>query len=123
MEQHAFRLTLRRYSNADDRYYVMLQDQPVSLKIGGDIDHTFPFTIPNNINKSQYAILTLQLQADGNPHNLQWKIDINGEQVQSLTHDTFTFTAIQEVFRSEILNSGCVSSEGWHVQQGTNLPG
>jgi hypothetical protein len=86
--------------------YVMLQDQPVSLKIGGDIDHTFPFTIPNNINKSQYAILTLQLQADGNPHNLQWKIDINGEQVQSLTHDTFTFTAIQEVFRSEILNSG-----------------
>jgi hypothetical protein len=103
--------------------YVMLQDQPVSLKIGGDIDHTFPFTIPNNINKSQYAILTLQLQADGNPHNLQWKIDINGEQVQSLTHDTFTFTAIQEVFRSEILNSGCVSSEGWHVQQGTNLPG
>src|ERR1700741_452981 len=23
----------------------------------------------------------------------------------------------------EILMSGCVSSEGWHVQQGTNLPG
>jgi hypothetical protein len=23
----------------------------------------------------------------------------------------------------EIRMSGCVSSEGWHVQQGTNLPG
>src|ERR1700756_6062395 len=23
----------------------------------------------------------------------------------------------------EICTSGCVSSEGWHVQQGTNLPG
>ena len=90
--------------------YVVLSDSQVSLKIGGDIDHTFPFSIPSNINKNVQAILTMQFQADGNPNNLQWKASINGTQVISATHNSFNFCAIQEVFGAGILNVGANSA-------------
>jgi hypothetical protein len=86
--------------------YVVLSDSQVVLHSGGDIDHDFPFSIPNNIDKDQQSILTLQFQADSNPNNLQWKMNVNGTQVASFTHNAFVFTAIQEVFGSGILNTG-----------------
>lgn len=85
--------------------YVVLADGQTALKIGGDIDQTFNFTVPSNVNRNQQAVLTLQMEAE-NPSALKWKMDINGTDVMSFTHGQDRFCAIQEVFGGIHLNSG-----------------
>ena len=86
--------------------YVAFGDGQVTLKIGGDIDQTYNFTVPNNINREQPALLTWQFEADGSPNNLKWNWRLNGSQVASFTHGIDRFCALQEIVSGTNLNAG-----------------
>jgi hypothetical protein len=86
--------------------YVAFGDSRVTLKIGGDLDHTYNFSIPNNVNRNQPAVLTWQFEADGNPNNLAWKWNLNGTDVASYTHGIDRFCALQEIVAGSRLSVG-----------------
>ena len=73
---------------------------------GGDIDRSFDFTVPSNATLSGRAILRFMLEAESNPSNLKWKIDVNGTQVYNATHNSDRFAAVQEVFDASTLRHG-----------------
>ena len=69
---------------------VLLADGTKSLEIGGDISHTYNFTIPSTANLNQNAVMSLRLGAD-NPSSLSWNLEVNGSQVMSFTHSQDRF--------------------------------
>jgi len=85
--------------------YAVLADTKVTLQIGGDIDHTYPFSLPSNLNRDFSAVMTLQMEAE-KPSGLKWQMDVNGTVILTLTHNTDRFCAIQEVFGAGILQPG-----------------
>jgi hypothetical protein len=85
--------------------YAVLSDSIVTLEIGHDIDHTFPFTLPSNLNRDLSAVMTLQMEAE-KPSSLKWQMDVNGTVIMTFTHSTDRFCAIQEVFGAGILKVG-----------------
>src|SRR5262245_2918702 len=86
--------------------YAILADGQVSLKIGGDIDHDFPFTLPNTTSLTARAVLSMQMEAEGPPSNLKWSFSINGTKVGAYTHSKDRFGVIQEVVSTGILKTG-----------------
>ena len=91
-------------ANASD--YVVVQDSTTTLQIGGDIDETFPFTIPSNIDRNERAVVTWRFEAEGGPTNLAWNMALNGNNVVSFTHSSDRFAALQEVISGSSLNAG-----------------
>jgi hypothetical protein len=85
--------------------YAVLSDNTVTLQIGSDIDHTFPFTLPSNLNPGAKAVMTLRMEAD-DPSSLKWQMDVNGTVIMTFTHSIDRFCSIQEVFGSSILKTG-----------------
>lgn len=86
--------------------YVAFGDGVVTLKIGGDLDHTYTFSIPGNVNRDQVAILTWKFEADANPDNLAWNWKLNGAQVANFTHGTDRFCSLQEIVAGTSLVAG-----------------
>ena len=86
--------------------YSILADGQVSLKIGGDIDHDFPFTLPNTTSLTSRAILSMQMEAEGPPNNLKWSFSINGTKIGGFTHSKDRFGVIQEIVAAGILAAG-----------------
>jgi hypothetical protein len=86
--------------------FVTFGDNPVILKIGADVDRTYSITLPNNLNRNQNAVIAWRFEAEANPSSLNWKMEINGTQIVSFTHNEDRFCALQEVFSGSILNSG-----------------
>ena len=84
----------------------MVADGTSTLQIGGDIDQTYTFSVPSNINTAQSAIATWRFEAEGSPQNLAWNIAVNGTQLASFTHSSDRFAALQEVFSGSVLQSG-----------------
>lgn len=91
--------------------YVVLADGKSSLQIGGDIDQSYSFNLPSTAIRTGSAILTLRMEAEASPSNLNWEFKINGTQVMSFTHGKDRFCAIQEVFGAGILKSGANTAE------------
>jgi len=86
--------------------YVAFGDGLVTLKIGGDLDHTYTFSIPSNVNRNQLAILTWRFEADGDPDDLAWNWKLNATQVANFTHGTDRFCSLQEVVAGATLVAG-----------------
>lgn len=86
--------------------YVAVADSTTTLEIGADIDETYTFSIPSNLNTGQRAVATWRLEAEGPPRSLAWNLDINGTQVVSFTHGTDRFAALQEIFQGSVLQAG-----------------
>lgn len=77
-----------------------------TLEIGGDIDETFTFSIPANVNLNRNAVATWRFNAENSPNNLAWNLKINGTQIISFTHDQDQFCALQEPFAGSLLQVG-----------------
>ena len=86
--------------------YSVLSDGTVTLKIGSDIDHSFPFSLPANLSVGSRAILGWRFEAESNPNNLKWKVDINGTDIASFTHNSDRFCSLHEVVSGNILKQG-----------------
>jgi hypothetical protein len=86
--------------------YAVLSDGTVTLKIGGDIDHTFAFSLPANLSVASSSVLAWRFEAESNPNNLKWKFDINGTDVISFTHNSDRFCSLHEVVAGNILKVG-----------------
>ena len=87
--------------------YAVVSDNATVLEIGGDIDQTFTFAVPANVNLGERAMATLMLEAERAPQNLSWRLEINGERVITRIHNEDQFTAaLQEVFQGSILRAG-----------------
>jgi hypothetical protein len=91
-------------ANASD--YVVVRDNQITLELGADIDETFGFTIPANVDQGERAVITWRFEAEGSPNNLAWNMDLNGTSVISLTHSQDRFAALQEVVPGSALNVG-----------------
>ena len=91
--------------------YQVLKDKPVTLQIGGDVDESFDFTIPNNLNSDNRAVATWRFEEDGNPDKLQWRLTINGTEVNTYTHNSDRFGALQEVLDKSVLKTGSNKAE------------
>jgi hypothetical protein len=100
--------------------YAVLADGKVTLKIGGDIDHTYPFTLPSNLNRDQKAVMTLQMEAE-KPSSLKWQMDVNGTVIMTFTHSIDRFCSIQEVFGAGILKAGANNATVKVLSGGGNL--
>ena len=85
--------------------YAVLADGTVTLEIGGDIDRTYPFSLPSNLNRDLSAVMTLRMEAE-KPSSLKWQMDVNGTVIMTFTHSTDRFCSIQEVFGASILQPG-----------------
>lgn len=86
--------------------YAVVSDGTTTLQIGGDVDQTFTFSVPANVNLGQRAVATWRLEAEGPPQNLAWNLRINGTEVVGFTHGQDRFAALQEVFQGSILRAG-----------------
>lgn len=87
--------------------YAVVSDGVTALQIGGDVDQTFPFAVPDNAILGERAVVSFMLEADRAPQNLSWRMEINGTQVIGPTHNEDRFTAaLQEVFQGAILRVG-----------------
>lgn len=87
--------------------YAVVSDGVTALEIGGDVDQTFTFVVPANVNLGERAMATLMLEVDRSPQNLSWRLEINGTQVITLTHNEDRFAAaLQEVFQGSALRAG-----------------
>ncbi|HST81650.1 MAG TPA: hypothetical protein VLL08_07945 [Kineosporiaceae bacterium] len=86
--------------------YVVVSDGTTTLEIGRDIDQTFTFSVPSNVNLGQSAVATWRLEAEGPPRNLAWNLSINGTELVGFTHGSDRFTGLQEVFQGSVLQAG-----------------
>ena len=86
--------------------YAVLSDGTVTLRIGGDIDNTFSFSLPTNLSVASSSVLSWRFEAENNPDNLKWKFDINGTDVVSFTHNSDRFCSLHEVVGGNILKQG-----------------
>lgn len=90
--------------------YVVVADSTSTLEIGGDIDASYTFSVPSNIDTTKSAIATWRLEAENSPDNLAWNLAVNGTQVVSFTHGADRFAGLQEVFSGSVLQSGSNSA-------------
>jgi hypothetical protein len=94
--------------------YVILNDNPKTLQIGGDIDETYTFSLPSNLINSagatNRAFITVQLEVEV-PNALKWKMEINGTEILNLTHNLDRFGTLQEVFGAQFLKTGSNSAK------------
>jgi hypothetical protein len=86
--------------------YVVVADGTTTLQIGGDVDQTFTFSVPANVNLGQRAVATCMIEVEGPPQGLAWNLRINGTQIIGFTHNQDRFSVIQEVFQGSILQAG-----------------
>ena len=86
--------------------YVVVTDGTTTLETGSDIDQTFTFSVPSNVNRNQSAVATWRLEAEGPPRNLAWNLSVNGTQLVGFTHSSDRFSALQEVFSGSVLRTG-----------------
>jgi hypothetical protein len=86
--------------------YVVLANDPVTLRAGGEASRSLPFAIPNTASIGSASILSWQFEAEASPNNLKWQFDVNGRGVASFTHNADRFCAIQEVMGSNVLKHG-----------------
>ena len=62
--------------------YVVVSDAPTDLKISGDIDKEFSFSIPSTAAvATQHSILSLMVNSTGAVNDLKANISINGVKV------------------------------------------
>lgn len=85
--------------------YVVLADAVTTLRIGGDIDQTYQFSIPSNLNTGRQAIAAWQLEVE-DPNDLLWRMTVNGTEIIRFTHGINRFGAVQEVFGGTVLRVG-----------------
>jgi len=87
--------------------YVIVSNPQTTLETGADIDVTFPFSLPNNVDTGRSAIATWLLDVD-NPEDLRWTMTINNDTdpIFEFTHGVSRLGAFQEVFGGSILNAG-----------------
>lgn len=52
--------------------YAVVADGTTTLEIGGDIDETFTFSVPSNVNLGEKAVATWRLEAEGPPQSRGW---------------------------------------------------
>ena len=90
--------------------YVVVSDNVKTMRIGGDIDETYSFSLPANLNRDARAVATWQFEADDDPDGLKWKLEINGSAIASYSHSSDRFCALQEVFAGSVLNVGANSA-------------
>jgi hypothetical protein len=86
--------------------YAVVTDGTTTLQTGADIDASFPFSVPSNVNRGQRAVATWRLEVEGPPQSLAWNLSINGTQLVGFTHSSDRFAGLQEVFQGSILQAG-----------------
>ena len=77
--------------------FVALQDSAITLRIGGDIDHTIGFDAPG-VDAGHESVLTFDANpslADGEDVSLEWSL--NGEDVLIQSFGTGEARAWQEI--------------------------
>ena len=89
---------------ANPAAYATLQDDPIVLEIGGDIDHTFAFDAPD-VDVGRKSVL--RFVADpviGDGENVSVEFDLNGTNILTHLFDTAPARAIQEIVGENLLN-------------------
>ena len=86
--------------------YAVVADGTTTLQTGADIDQTYTFSVPSNVNRGQRAVATWRLEVEGPPRSLAWNLSINGTQLVGFTHSSDRFAALQEVFEGSTLQAG-----------------
>lgn len=85
--------------------YVTLQDRAITLRIAGDIDHTFGFDAPG-VDAGRESVLTFGANpslANGEDVSLEWTL--NGKDVLIQTFGTGEARAWQEIVEKNILKA------------------
>ena len=85
--------------------YVPIQDGGITLRIGGDIDHTFGFDAPR-VDAGRESVLTFDANpslANGEDVSLEWKL--NGTAVLTQTFGTGEPRAWQEIVGKNLLKT------------------
>jgi hypothetical protein len=90
---------------AQSAAYVTLQDDAITLAIGGDLDHTFGFDAPGADDRRE-AVLSFDANpslANGGDVSLEWTL--NGGRVLTQTFGTGEARAWQEVVDKNLLKT------------------
>ena len=82
---------------ADVADYRVISDGGVTLKTGGDIDHTFTFDLGTAVKHNQPAILQFFYVSSKNANNLSFQFSINGTAVRTINVTGNFFATIHEV--------------------------
>ena len=85
--------------------FVVVQDSQTTLEIGGDIDRSISFDVPDNLVVDRRALLMWRPEVE-DPEALSWKIAINGTQFFDFTHGTHQIGGWDEVIDGDVLHSG-----------------
>jgi hypothetical protein len=85
--------------------YAILSDGKLEMRIGGDIDKSFSFSLPNSADLNSRGILMFMLDTV-NPDNLKFHIDINGKRVFDGRYNSDVFHSVHEVVQTGVLKAG-----------------
>jgi hypothetical protein len=80
---------------ANPAAYATLQDDPIVLEIGGDIDHTFAFDAPD-VDVGRKSVLSFVADpVIGDGENVSVEFDLNGTNILTHLFDTAPARAIR----------------------------
>lgn len=85
--------------------YVVIIDGTATMVRGGTNYYRQTFNVPNNLNQSAKAIFMYRVEAD-NANDLKYTMDLNGQDVLTLTHSTNRFGTIHEVISGTAIRTG-----------------
>jgi hypothetical protein len=86
--------------------YSIISDSKVSLKIGGDIDHTFSFSLPDDAHLGSQSILAFVAFISSDAKNLKFTIRVNSSEQVNHTFTGSRVNTIHEVITSNLLKHG-----------------
>ena len=76
--------------------YRLISDASITLRTGGDIDHSFSFNLGTAVAHSEPSILQFFYVSHSNANNLSFRLSLNGKELRTINVNGNHFSSIHE---------------------------
>jgi len=84
--------------------YAVISDNPVTIRNGGDIDHSFTFNLEAGFHRGSRSILAYVLYVDAGASPITYRVTINGSTQINHSLNESRVSTLHEVIGANVLN-------------------